>query len=193
MKALANTFVRLSPADRVTLFSDTFALAQAGRVPMASYFALLAAIPKVDAIDRATLFSMASDDLTFLDQAMAGTPAQGKIRAAGRLLFAPELSRLGWVPGAEEDSETLKLRGLLISQLARFNDRSTIERARQLFDLDDSGSSAIQSTPETAEGGRQRRGPVDIRSRAGGRAKRRPRARIAVGFACRHCRAQYRL
>jgi aminopeptidase N len=146
VKALANAFVRLSPADRVTLFSDTFALAQAGRVPMASYFTLLAAIPKVDSVDRATLFSMASDELTFLDQAMAGTPAQRKVRAAGRLLFAPELSRLGWAPGAEEDSETLKLRGLLIAQLARFDDRSTIERARQLFDLDESGKATLSSS-----------------------------------------------
>ena len=30
MKAVASTFVRLAPPDRVTLFSDTFALAQAG-------------------------------------------------------------------------------------------------------------------------------------------------------------------
>jgi aminopeptidase N len=146
VKALADAFVRLSPADRVTLFSDTFALAQAGRVPMASYFTLLAAIPKVDAVDRATLYSMASDELTFLDQAMAGTPAQRKVRAAGRLLFAAELARLGWVPGVEEDSETLKLRGLLISQLARFDDRSTIERARQLFDLDELGKAALASS-----------------------------------------------
>ena len=146
VKELANAFVRLSPADRITLFSDTFALAQAGRASMASYFTLLAAIPKVNAIDRATLFSMASDELTFLDQAMAGTPAQRKVRAAGRLLFAPELSRLGWVPRADEDSETLKLRGLLISQLARFDDRSTIERARRLFDLDESGKAALSSS-----------------------------------------------
>jgi len=146
VRALADAFVRLSPADRITLFSDTFALAQAGRVPMASYFTLLAAIPKVDTVDRATLFSMASDQLTFLDQAMAGTPAQRKVRAAGRLLFAPELSRLGWASGAEEDSETLKLRGLLIAQLARFDDRSTIERARQLFDLDESGKAALSSS-----------------------------------------------
>jgi aminopeptidase N len=61
------------------------------------------------------------------------------------LLFAPELSRLGWVTGTE-DSETTKLRGLLIAQLARFDDRSTIERARQLFDLDESGKTTLSSS-----------------------------------------------
>ena len=33
LRALAGRFARLAPADRVTLLSDTFALAQAGRVP----------------------------------------------------------------------------------------------------------------------------------------------------------------
>jgi len=146
LRALASRFVRLAPTDRVTLLSDTFALAQAGRVPMASYFTLLAAIPQVNAADRATLFSMASDGLAFLDEAMAGTPAQRKVRAAGRLFFAPELSRLGWLPGPQDDPETLKLRGLLISQLARFDDRSAIERARQLFDLDESGKAMLAAS-----------------------------------------------
>jgi hypothetical protein len=40
----------------------------------------------------------------------------------------------------------LKLRGLLISQLARFDDRSTIDRAKRLFDLDESGKAALSSS-----------------------------------------------
>ncbi len=146
LRALASRFLRLSPSDRVTLLSDTFALAQAGRGTLASYFTLLAAIPQVNGADRATLFSMASEGLAFLDDAMAATPMQRKVRAAGRLLFAPELSRLGWVPGVQDDLETLQLRGLLISQLARFDDRSSIEGARQLFDLDESGTAMLSAS-----------------------------------------------
>ncbi|HEV2039659.1 MAG TPA: M1 family aminopeptidase, partial [Casimicrobiaceae bacterium] len=146
LRALASRFLRLSPSDRVTLLSDTCALAQAGRGTLASYFTLLAAIPQVNGADRATLFSMASEGLAFLDDAMAATPMQRKVRAAGRLLFAPELSRLGWVPGVQDDLETLQLRGLLISQLARFDDRSSIEGARQLFDLDESGTAMLSAS-----------------------------------------------
>jgi aminopeptidase N len=146
LRALGEGFLRLAPADRVTLFSDTFALAQVGRVPIASYLALLAAIPGVDASDRATLFSMASDQLTFLDHAMSGTPAQRRVRTAGRLLFAPELARLGWNPVAGEDAETSKERGLLIAQLARFDDRATIEQATRLFALDESGKAMLDSS-----------------------------------------------
>lgn len=142
-KALASRFARLAPADRVTFLSDSFALAQAGRLPLVSYFTLLAAIPRVDGADRATLFSLAATGLNFLDEAMAGTPAERDVRAAGRLLFAPELARLGWVPGTSDDAETLKLRGLLIVQLARFDERDSIERARQLFDLDESGEAPL--------------------------------------------------
>jgi aminopeptidase N len=146
LRALASRFLRLSPSDRVTLLSDTFALAQAGRGTLAPYFTLLAAIPQVNGADRATLFTMASEGLAFLDDSMAATPMQRKVRAAGRLLFAPELSRLGWVPGVQDDLETLQLRGLLISQLARFDDRSSIEKARQLFDLDESGTAMLSAS-----------------------------------------------
>jgi aminopeptidase N len=146
LRALAGRFARLAPGDRVTLVSDTFALAQAGRVPMASYFTLLAAIPRVHAVDRATLYSLASEGLAFLDEAMAGTPAQRSVRAAGRLLFAPELARLGWTPAPRDDAEIAKLRGLLIERLALFDDRSTAERARQLFDLDESGKAKLPAS-----------------------------------------------
>jgi aminopeptidase N len=146
LSALASRFLRLSSSDRVTLLSDTFALAQAGRGTLAPYFTLLAAIPQVNGADRATLFTMASEGLAFLDDSMAATPMQRKVRAAGRVLFAPVLSILGWVPGVQDDLETLQLRGLLISQLARFDDRSSIEKARQLFDLDESGTAMLSAS-----------------------------------------------
>jgi aminopeptidase N len=139
LRALTARFTHLAPTDRVTLLSDTFALAQAGRVPLASYFALLARIPGVHDVDRAVLYSMANDGLGFLDASMAGTSAQRQVRAAGRRLFAPELSRLGWTPKERDDAEALKLRGLLIDALAHFDDQGVVERAGRLFDQDESG------------------------------------------------------
>ena len=146
LHALAGRFARLLPSDRVALLSDSFALAQAGQVPMASYFTLLAAIPRVHAPDRATLFSLAGEGLQFLDLAMAGTPAQRSVRAAGRLLFAPELARLGWTPAPRDDAEISKLRGLLIRRLAHFDDRAAGAQARRLFDLDESGKATLPAS-----------------------------------------------
>lgn len=137
LQRLADQFQRLAPAQRVALFSDTFALAQAGLVPMPSYFMLLAAIPHVADESRSALFSLAIDHLKFLEVATAGTPAQSRVRSAARSLLNPALTRLGWTPRVVEDSETSGLRSNLISQLAYFGDAAVIARATSLFDAAD--------------------------------------------------------
>ena len=129
----SSAFVNLAPADRVTLLSDSFALARAGRSAMGEHFALLAALPRVDDTSRAALYSMAATQLTVLDEALAGTPAQAAVRAAGRALFAPELARLGWLPAAAEDAEVQRLRGEMIRRLAQFDDAATLKQARALL------------------------------------------------------------
>ena len=136
--ALVQRFVRLAPADQVTFLSDTFALAQAGELPMASWFALVKQIPQVTGPARTTLFELAGSGFGFLDAAMAGTPTQPLLRAAGRRVFGPELARLGWADQRGDDPQTLKLRGALIELLARFDDATTIEEALKRFDADES-------------------------------------------------------
>ena len=131
---LAAGFAKLAAADRVGLLSDSFALAQAGQLPMSVYLNLLARLPQAPAEGRAALFAVASAGLNFLDDTLAGTPAQARLRQRGRALFAPELARLGWQPGANDDAETLKLRGTLIQQLARFDDAAVVHQARERFD-----------------------------------------------------------
>jgi len=131
---LAAGFAKLAAADRVGLLSDSFALAQAGQLPMSVYLNLLARLPQAPAEGRAALFAVASAGLNFLDDTLAGTPAQARLRERGRALFAPELARLGWQPRANDDAETLKLRGTLIQQLARFDDAAVVHQARERFD-----------------------------------------------------------
>ncbi len=135
--ALAQRFVRLAPADQVILLSDTFALAQAGELPMTSWFALVKQIPQVTGPARATLFELGGSGFGFLDGAMAGTPTQPLLRAAGRRVFGPELARLGWAAQRGDDPQTLKLRGALIELLARFDDAPTIAEALKRFDADE--------------------------------------------------------
>jgi len=150
LAVLSEGFVRLAPSDRVTLLSDTFSLAQAGRVPMDAVFDLLASIPRVKDRDRATLFSIARRAFAFMDYALAGTTSQARLRAAGRSLFGRELARLGWRPKGGEDSETLKLRGDLITQLAHFDDASVTTEAGRLFDLDASGRQPLPASMRAA-------------------------------------------
>ncbi len=144
--ALAQQFTRLAPADQATLLSDTFALAQAGELPMARWLALVAQTPRVSGAARTLLFDLASAGFGFLDDAMAGTPTQAQVRAAGRRVLAPELARLGWSERRADDAQTLKLRGALIERLARLDDAATIEQALRRFDADESGQAALAAS-----------------------------------------------
>ena len=144
--ALAARFASLAPADQVSLLSDTFALAQAGELPMSRWFALVALIPQVNGAARTTLFDLAGHSFVFLDDAMAGTPTQPLVRAAARRVLAPELARLGWLDRRGDDAQTQKLRGALIERLARFDDAPTIAQALRRFDADEAGRAPLAAT-----------------------------------------------
>ena len=94
LRNLAESFARLSPAQQVALLSDTFALAQAGRVTMPQYFDLLAAIVQVNGAGRSALFTLAIDHLKSLELATAGTPAQARVQSAP--LIAESRARAPW-------------------------------------------------------------------------------------------------
>lgn len=128
---LAARFAALGAADRVTLVSDSFALANAGQQPMADHLALLAALPLARDASRPALFRMAASHWRELDRALHGTPAHAPLRAAGRALFGPELARLGWQPAAGEDNQTQTLRADLVRILAELDDQATLDAARQ--------------------------------------------------------------
>jgi aminopeptidase N len=143
LQLLTERFVKLAEGDRMALLSDTFALVQAGRVPLNSYFTLLAALPQVTDSSRTMLWGVAHTQLDFLDRSMIGSPAQQQVRAVGRSLLAPQLARLGWTPRRLEDAQTAELRAALIEALAKFDDPATIEHALRAFDEDDSGKAPL--------------------------------------------------
>ncbi len=137
--ALARAFDQLPPSTRITLLSDTFALAQAGQTSMSAYLDLLAALPRLQGADKAAAWASTQTTLGFLDTALTGTPARAPLHAAARALLAPQLAALGWAAAPGEDSETTSLRGGLIAELARYGDAATLARARALFDDDEAG------------------------------------------------------
>ncbi|MBS0447945.1 MAG: M1 family metallopeptidase [Proteobacteria bacterium] len=135
--APAARYLELAPADKVALLSDTYALGQAGQLPMGATFALLAQLPKVQDESRPVLYSMAGRVLAFLDEAYAGTPLREPVRAAARALLAPELTRLGWDAKPGEDAELRELRSTLIRRLAYFDDAAVVAEALRRYDLDE--------------------------------------------------------
>jgi aminopeptidase N len=145
-RELTRRFVRLEPADRVTLLSDRLALVQAGRVPAQEYFDLLAQLPRVEDASRVGLYRMAINGLALLDAALANTPAQPQLRAAARALLGPELARIGWSAQPGEDLQLPLLRSELILQLARFGDLDVIATARRAYIAADNGTALPAAT-----------------------------------------------
>jgi len=130
---LAAAFADLAPIDRLTLLSDSYAMINAGRQPVADHLALLARVPQVRDASRAALFSQALSQWQQLDYTFAATPAQDALRAAGMALFAPELAQLGWDERPGEDGETRRLRAALITRLAALGHAETLAGAHRRF------------------------------------------------------------
>lgn len=141
--ALVARYASLPPAAQVSLLSDSFALAQAGQLPMAAYLDLLAALPQVTGPARGALISQAGAGLQFLALVLHGTPAEEALARSARALFAPQLAQVGWAPQAGEDSETEALRSSLIRLLVRFDDPAAVQRVAELVDAADAGRTAL--------------------------------------------------
>ncbi len=127
---LLRGFAGFSAADRMALLSDSMALTFAGQQALSEHFAWLAQAPLASGDGRAPLFALAASQLTQLDSALHGTPAQERLRTAARSLLAPELARLGWDEQPGEDAEVRRLRGALIGALAQLSDADVVARAR---------------------------------------------------------------
>lgn len=143
---LALAFATMPAAGRVALLSDSFALASAGRRPMADHLALLLALPAVRDASRSVLYSMALQQWLQLDATLDGTAAQQALRDAGQALFAPALAQLGWMPAAGEDNETQLHRGELIAGLALLGHAPTVAEARARFSMALAGDAGMPSS-----------------------------------------------
>lgn len=148
MARLRAGFAALPPTERVGLVADTMALARSGRIPFAEYFRLLDAMRGER---EGAVWQQVIDDLGFLDDVFARTPAQPSVRAYGRSLLQPVLDRLGWQPRPGEDAETLRLRDALIETLGRFDDADTTTRARSMFAAH-TGTPAVPIDPSIRQG-----------------------------------------
>ena len=121
---------QLPAAARVKLLSDSWALARAGRAPLANYTALLAGLgdePRL-AVWKDPLYN-----LDLLDHLLAGTPQRAALRSFAIRLLRPPFERLGWeaVPG--EAAEARRLRADLAQALADFGDAAVIAEAQARF------------------------------------------------------------
>jgi aminopeptidase N len=127
---LRAAFARLPEADRANLLGDQYALAQAGRAPLADFLDLTRGLGGEDSL---AVWSEVIARLEAIDTLERGTPERTAWRAYARGLLSPVLARLGWTPRAGEGPLETRLRALVVEALGRFDDPATVARAQALF------------------------------------------------------------
>ena len=126
LEALKN----LSVEDRVNLLSDTWALVQANRAPIAYYFELVKRLPpSTELAEREQIIHV----LDFIDRLLGGSSEQEKFQRYARSLLRPTFEGLGWETKPRERPAAGNLRASLIRTLGSLNDPEIIASCRERF------------------------------------------------------------
>ncbi len=130
LTALAETFAAVPEVDRLGLLHDTWALGEAGELPVTSYLRLAQAVGSDS--DPSILMQLTAT-LVSIDELFDGTARQSDWRAFARERLHPVFARVGWTPAGDESEATGRLREDLIRALGRFADPAVIAEARRRF------------------------------------------------------------
>lgn len=130
LNTLAANLRHFGAADRANLLGDQFALARAGRAPLASYLDLLAAL---HGETNSAVWDDTIAHLRSLDRLARGEAALPGFQARARALLRPAFDRLGWDPRGGEPFLDAQLRPSLIGLLGRLGDAAIIAEAQHRF------------------------------------------------------------
>ncbi|AND67728.1 aminopeptidase N [Dyella thiooxydans] len=129
--ALKGDFAKLRPIDQLGLMGDTWALAMAGKEPVANVLALAQATP-ADADPQ--VWGEVAGYFDAIDNYYDGDAArQERFRAFARSRLRPVFARIGWEARPGESVPTTLLRTQLIGSLAELGDQDVIAEARRRF------------------------------------------------------------
>ncbi len=143
LRRLAQAFPKLPPSARLALLTDTFALGQAGRIPLSEYFALLDRLRPARDTATLVLFLQADYALSNLYGAMYGSPAQKPLEAYAQRKLGPVLGLLGWTVAPGDGAVVLGLRNELIEALGMFGDAATLRKSEALYATERNGGAAL--------------------------------------------------
>jgi aminopeptidase N len=130
LAALASEFPAVAEIDRLGVLNDTWALGEAGELPVTSYLELAEAV-SIDS-DPLILMQLART-FTNIDKLFDGVGGQAAWRAFARERLKPVLERVGSLPAPTEAETTGRLREELIRALGRFDDPAVLAEARRRF------------------------------------------------------------
>jgi aminopeptidase N len=140
VRELAGAVETLSPAERVTVLADEWALVRAGRHGIGSFMDLVSGFAR----DRnAAVIETLADRLDTIGEELATGPAAVPFRTWVAGFLRPVLEEVGWTAAAGEPEDRGVLRGAVVRTLGRTaRDRAVLARAREVVtqELDRPGS-----------------------------------------------------
>ena len=129
-KLLLGALKNLSVEDRVNLLSDTWALVQANRVPVALYFELVEKLPSsTELAEREQIIHV----LDFINRLLSGSSEQEEFERYARSLLRPTFDAVGWETKPDQKPATANLRASLITALGNLNDPKIVAYCRERF------------------------------------------------------------
>jgi aminopeptidase N len=121
---------QLSVADRVNLLSDTWALVQANRSPLAMYTGLVAKLPRSADLPQ---WDQVMTAFIYTDQLLVGQPGRDKFQQYARRVLRPLFDDIGWDAKDGEPPNAATFRAHLIASLGQLNDPNVVAGCRERF------------------------------------------------------------
>jgi aminopeptidase N len=118
---------KLEETERLCILQDTWALVQAGKLPLTRWLEV-AALLRDDL--SPTIAGHFLEVIGTLDHLARGDERRGALRAWAREFLAPRWKALGWEVKAGEEPATAYLRGGLIRMLGEFGDAAIVAEAQ---------------------------------------------------------------
>jgi aminopeptidase N len=129
-KLLLGALKNLGVEDRVNLLSDTWALVQANRAPVALYFELVEKLPaSTELAEREQIIHV----LDFINRLLSGSSEEEEFQRSARSLLSPAFDAVGWETKSGEQPTTANLRASLVTALGNLNDPKIVADCRERF------------------------------------------------------------
>src|SRR5437867_6458330 len=126
-KLLLGALKDLDVEDRVNLLSDSWALVQANRAPIALYFELVEKLPaSTELAEREQIIHV----LDFINRLVSGSSEQEEFQRYARSLLRAPFDAVGWEAKPDEQPARTNLRASLIVALGHLNDPKLVGRFR---------------------------------------------------------------
>jgi aminopeptidase N len=127
---LLASLANLSVPDRVNLLSDQWALVQAGRAPLLSYFDLIKKLPTATELAERDQIISAFDLMNGL---LENDPVQERFQQIAREILRPTFDALGWESKPGEPARWIDLRASVIGALGDLGDPEIKKGCQERF------------------------------------------------------------